>query len=743
MIGALALVLALIAFHFLTHRNSYPEHDTFYVFQAFKTLHEAILAGGGLPTWLPEVQYGSPSHIYFFPTLTPWQYLTAHLGGWIGATATLQLFHLSVALELGFFLVGGALLVARLTSGRGAPIALFVLIAGLTTITHLQIWYNLRIVTFLPWILLFLRRFQEEGALFWLPAATLAAMIWLVGNIFYFLPIALLTLAIGLAMALPEGLRRFRPAEAFASPFAILTAANIAFAGCLLAVYLNIFDDLTLHSPLRQADGVTNINVFLTYGGNLDPGKFIELLLALPRNADALFYLGAVPLLFAFYAPWTSAAPRAKPYLWTAGLFIAFSLPGMTPIADALYTLTPGMQYFRHIGLMIPVAKFCLLVAAAIGFDGFLTDRRLPGGELVTRDVGVLALILAGAGLAAYIAFGRNVVIQPSPQMFSDLPAAFGPLSVFVIAPLAALTALAAAMLIGRPGRPGPSLATVVTALALIEGTTYARIHYWATESNNPEAIRSAFSAASLAFPPPRSLETAAADVGVAAFYGDYYPLEAMLARPRCVEPGRRDARVVGVAELIDARDGKPIRFGEKPEPILTDKALLRVLGCERPRLRLTNQVAQRRSDDEALAYAVEDPAFGALTSVVCPTGAADCETPAPWTLVDEAVTVERYAMDGLSAIVRVEQPGGSWLIYTDAWTPNWRATVDGAARPVRRADLAFKAVHIPQGEHRVILTHDPSPALVFGYHGLMAIALLGLTALPQLVRREAARHAA
>lgn len=740
-VGALALAVALAVVHFLMHRGSYPEHDTYYVFQAFKTVYESILAGGGTPTWLPEVQYGAPSHVYLFPALTPWQYLTAHLGGWIGIGDVLTLFHLSVALELVFFLIGGALLTARLTSGRGAPIAMFVLIAGLTTITHLQIWYNLRIVAFLPWIFFFLRRFQDEGALFWLPAATLTAMIWLAGNIFYFLPIALLTLVVGLIMTGPEGWRRVRPAEAFAPPFTILVIANVAYAGCLLAVYLNIFDDVVLHSPLRRADGVTDIDVFLTYGGNLDPRKFLELLLAAPHNPDALFYLGATPLLFALYAPWTSAAARAKPYLWTAALFIAFSLPGLTPIADALYTAAPGMRYFRHIGLIIALAKFCLLVAAAIGFDGFLTDRRRPGGDLATREVGVLALILAGLGLAAYIAFGVGYGVYPPAQMYPDLPAAFGPPDVAVIAPLAALAILAWTALAARPGRPGPSLAAVVTALALVEGMAYARFHYWATESNNPPAIRSAFNAAELRFPPPRTQEITGIDAKLAAFYGDYYPLEAMLSRPRCIEPGRRDARVQGVADLIEARDGAPIRPGEKPEPNLADPALARALGCERPRLRLTNQVAQRRSDDEALAQVVDGPGFGALVSVVCPADAADCETPSPWKLVDEPVAAERYAMDSISAIVRVEQPGGNWLIYADAWTPSWRATIDGTAWPVRRADLAFKAVHVPQGEHRVVFFHDPSPALTVGYHGLMAIALGWFALLGRLVRRPPPPH--
>lgn len=48
------------------------------------------------------------------------------------------------------------------------------------------------------------------------------------------------------------------------------------------------------------------------------------------------------------------------------------------------------------------------------------------------------------------------------------------------------------------------------------------------------------------------------------------------------------------------------------------------------------------------------------------------------------------------------------YLLVTDAWAPGWHATVDGVDTPVLPADLAFRAVALPEGDHDVVLTYSP-----------------------------------
>lgn len=55
---------------------------------------------------------------------------------------------------------------------------------------------------------------------------------------------------------------------------------------------------------------------------------------------------------------------------------------------------------------------------------------------------------------------------------------------------------------------------------------------------------------------------------------------------------------------------------------------------------------------------------------------------------------------------VRSDVPG--WLLLADPWYPGWRAQVDQQDSPIFRADYLFRAVWLPEGEHRVVFTYRP-----------------------------------
>ncbi|MBI5361982.1 MAG: YfhO family protein, partial [Planctomycetes bacterium] len=71
------------------------------------------------------------------------------------------------------------------------------------------------------------------------------------------------------------------------------------------------------------------------------------------------------------------------------------------------------------------------------------------------------------------------------------------------------------------------------------------------------------------------------------------------------------------------------------------------------------------------------------------------------------------------SARVVEESPGrvelavdvahGGWLRCAQAWFPGWTARVDGREVELLRAEGAFTAVAVPEGEHRVELVYAPA----------------------------------
>jgi hypothetical protein len=97
---------------------------------------------------------------------------------------------------------------------------------------------------------------------------------------------------------------------------------------------------------------------------------------------------------------------------------------------------------------------------------------------------------------------------------------------------------------------------------------------------------------------------------------------------------------------------------------------------------------------------------------------------------------------DANNLVVAVSNPGGSatWMSYADVWHPGWRATVNGTAVPVYRADMAYKAVPLEAGDN-VVHFRFSSPRFV-GLSGIYAAGsvcwLLGIGALAVgIVRRD------
>jgi uncharacterized membrane protein YfhO len=69
-----------------------------------------------------------------------------------------------------------------------------------------------------------------------------------------------------------------------------------------------------------------------------------------------------------------------------------------------------------------------------------------------------------------------------------------------------------------------------------------------------------------------------------------------------------------------------------------------------------------------------------------------------------------------------------------DTFDPGWRATVDGKAAALLRGNVAFQAVPLPAGTHRVELVYRPR-SVIWG--GL--ITTLAVMVALALVRRAAA----
>lgn len=103
------------------------------------------------------------------------------------------------------------------------------------------------------------------------------------------------------------------------------------------------------------------------------------------------------------------------------------------------------------------------------------------------------------------------------------------------------------------------------------------------------------------------------------------------------------------------------------------------------------------------------------------------------------AAEITAYAPDRIELTVP-DGPAGV-LVVTDAYGPDWVATVDDAAAPVAPVDLAFRGVILPEGPHRVVMSYVP----VATYAGLILAALAAVATVggALLVRRVDRRRGA
>lgn len=61
--------------------------------------------------------------------------------------------------------------------------------------------------------------------------------------------------------------------------------------------------------------------------------------------------------------------------------------------------------------------------------------------------------------------------------------------------------------------------------------------------------------------------------------------------------------------------------------------------------------------------------------------------------------------------VVRTHSAQPGFLVIADTFYPGWEATLDGAPRPIYPANVAFRAVAVPAGEHTVCLRYRPPVA--------------------------------
>jgi membrane protein YfhO len=92
-------------------------------------------------------------------------------------------------------------------------------------------------------------------------------------------------------------------------------------------------------------------------------------------------------------------------------------------------------------------------------------------------------------------------------------------------------------------------------------------------------------------------------------------------------------------------------------------------------------------------------------------------------------VAIERWQQKEMVMSVELDRPG--ILVVSEAYYPDWKATVDGAPAPVLRANYAFRAVALAAGRHQIVMRYDDSllrkgASISAGSLGVTILTLIG-----------------
>ncbi|NHZ72614.1 MAG: hypothetical protein GWP17_05985, partial [Aquificales bacterium] len=105
----------------------------------------------------------------------------------------------------------------------------------------------------------------------------------------------------------------------------------------------------------------------------------------------------------------------------------------------------------------------------------------------------------------------------------------------------------------------------------------------------------------------------------------------------------------------------------------------------------------QWQPDTEAVLVTMAAPDFEpGKTAVLLGSGATGQQTGGPG-----GVFIESYAPERI--VIHTTNTEDGLLLLTDANYPGWQASVDGEQVPIETADILFKSVFVPAGEHEVL----------------------------------------
>ncbi|QPJ65338.1 MAG: YfhO family protein [Candidatus Nitrohelix vancouverensis] len=358
-----------------------PVHDNLCVYESFYFFYNDLLLHNEIPSWTPFIVYGMPTDFEFVRFLTAGKYLAGLLGWLFSIQDTLLVYQFAIFAEELVLLYGMYKLADRLFQ-LDATVFYVCLVAILSIITIRQPGMGYHIYYMYPLMFHLLLSFLEEKDYRYFFGAGIVFVVAQLGGTGYTMPLQLATLFCFFFFAALAHVRDLKDFVALDGRRRRNFLVSLALLSIVAITYYRFatlsMESLEFVSYLRDPEtSKVSLMTFLTYGKVLKPENLLyDMLWPMAfRNDFPSLYIGAIPLIFCFYAVFKVRDWRFYSVTLTGIFLFCFAMGSRTPLAVLLYDYFPFMQYYRHVSYAVGGLIIIFAIMSGYGFDKFFTSN--------------------------------------------------------------------------------------------------------------------------------------------------------------------------------------------------------------------------------------------------------------------------------------------------------------------------------------------------------------------------------
>lgn len=733
--AALVLIEALFLLWLLGSHRMMRGHDGLQYFTLQYWFLNGVATTGEAPQWMPHMTQGTVSNWWYALQASLSQNALLLAGTLLKGANFTGFFYAGMFLDEMLLLVGMWLWSGRFLSS--APARFFACAAAIGSCIWMdQPWWNFHFYYALPLLLHLGHAFLETGR--WrhaLLAANLLALQTL-GSLPYMIPVTTLAIAIYFSawiFFVDRGLLlEWRPLKQARGALPCMVLAALGFA-MVWVVLKHGTAEIVTYNYGRGQDERTSLVGFLSYGGRMNPGMWLEAAVSLSPSLDQTVYLGIFSLFFAALTA-TCWRDRKVWVVWSVvAALLIFSSAGF--FAYGCYRVWPVMSYYRHIAMACLLVKPFLCLLAGIGFERFVmsdSPRRWP---LVVGSAAMAALSLWLWHLSNTPGSWDELLRMIRPSEDLSLRQSMDPALIIlrlmsVSVGAAAVAILGVFLALRGPGRIPAAIVGVVLTAHLLDLYGYKCSQAAAKTFPMDAAEWNANRFQNIPWTPRRQ-PSAARSPRAEIFHKDLFARqygvcnwamgEYLFSEP-VGSVHRVDHWLLPLDDLMRSCWGQPQRaFHLHPDGLQALRRLdfptnhiaaLKFSALAEDKLQVFRDAVIPVDTAQAGRW-FTDPSFRGDMLFLHAPDPADARNGMPSTpalstndRMPARGAVSRFDANHLDLVVEAgtdgTYTGPLWLFYSDVWHPHWSATVDGNPVEVRRANLAYKAVPLHAGRNEV-----------------------------------------